>query len=250
LAQREYAGLELGNIVITTLPQQMIVSMLLGGGIALGNFTLEVSRASGFYPDIVMGGAAPLTRLHNASIVEREARLFARNRGLSLMVAAGNPLGIQELADLARPGSRIVMASAREPGARRQYIDAIEGLIGEEAARSILFREIVDFPGRLGIQHRDVLQAIACGYADIGIIFHHLAVYFAAAYPQLCAMITVPEAEKYSSNIAMVRTAEPLRAQAAKAFWEFFLGVAREVYPRYGFATISEAEFGAPVKLD
>jgi len=28
------------------------------------------------------------------------------------------------------------------------------------------------------------------------------------------------------------------------------LVVAREVYPRYGFAMISEAEFGAPVKLD
>src|SRR5271155_2542475 len=154
-AQPQYAGLELGNIVVVTLPQPMIVGMLLGGGIALGNLTLEVSRASGFYPDIVMGGAAPLTQLHTASIVESEARVFARNRGLSLMVAAGNPLAIQRFADLARPEIRIVLASASEPGARRQYMDAIEGLIGEEATRSILSREIGAFPGRLGIQHRN-----------------------------------------------------------------------------------------------
>jgi len=147
-AQPQNAGLELGNIVVVTLPQPMIVGMLLSGGIAFGNLTLELSRASGFYPDIVMGGAAPLTQLHTASIVESEARMFARNRGLSLMVAAGNPLAIQGLADLARPGIRVVMASASEPGARRQYIDAIDGLIGEEAARSILSREIEAFPGR------------------------------------------------------------------------------------------------------
>jgi hypothetical protein len=134
------------------------------------------------------------------------------------------------------------MASASEPGARRQYLASIEALIGEDAARSILSRETVTFPGRLGIQHRDVLQAIAGGYADVGIIFHHLARYFAAAYPQLCALVTVPDAEKFSSTIAMIAAVDPPRSTAASAFSEFFLGVAREVYPRYGFATLGEAE--------
>jgi Bacterial extracellular solute-binding protein len=249
-AQIEYAALALENITVVTLPQPMIVGILVGGGISLGNLTLEVSRASGFYPDIVMGGAAPLAQLHNASIVGAAARVFARNRGLSLVVAAGNPLTVRTLEDLVRPGMRVVLASASEPGARQQYISALEALIGEQAARSILAREVVTFPGRLGIQHRDVLQAIASRSADAGIIFHHLARYFAAAYPQLCTMVTVPGADQFASQIAMVSSDEPLRAQAAKAFSEFFFGVAREVYPRYGFATISEAEFGAPVKLD
>ena len=197
-----------------------------------------------------MGGIAPLGQLRKASIVEAEARVFARNRGLSLLVAAGNPLAAQRLEDLVRPGIRVVTASASEPGARRQYISALDALIGEEAARSVLAREVVTFPGRLGIQHRDVLQAIASRCADVGIIFHHLARYFAAAYPQWCTMVSVPGADKFSSTIAMVSAREPLRAQAAMAFSEFFLVVAREVYPRYGFAMISEAEFGAPVKLD
>jgi hypothetical protein len=209
-----------------------------------------VSRASGFYPDIVMGGAAPLAQLHKGSIVGVTARVFARNREFSLVVAPGNPLAVRTLEALARPGMRVVLASASEPGARQQYISAIEALIGEEAARSILAREVVTFPGRLGIQHRDVLQAMASRSADAGIIFHHLARYFAAAYPQLCTMVTVPGADQFASQIAMVSSDEPLRAQAAKAFSEFFFGVAREVYPRYRFATISEAEFGAPVKLN
>jgi accessory colonization factor AcfC len=249
-AQAQYAGLSLGNIVVVTLPQPMIVGMLMGGAVSLGNLTIEVSRASGFYPDIVMAGAAPLAQLHKASIVGGEARVFARNRGLSLLVAAGNPLAVNGLEDLARPEIRVVMASASEPGARRQYITAVDALIGEEMTRSVLSRETVTFPGRLGIQHRDVLQAIASRCADIGIIYHHLARYFAAAYPQLCAMVTVPGAERFASTIAMIAASDPPRATAAKAFAEFFFGLAREVYPRYGFAALSEAEFGAPVKLD
>ena len=248
--QTQYIGLALDNIVVVTLPQPMIVGMLLGAGISLGNLTIEVSRASRFYPDIVMGGRAPLTQLRQASIVTAEARVFARNRGLSLLVAAGNPLGIQRLGDLARSGIRVVMASESEPGARRQYLAALDSLIGREATKSILARERMTFPGRLGIQHRDVLQAVARGDADVGIIFHHLARYFAATYPQLCAMVTVPGADAFSSTIAMAATIDPLRAEAAKAFAEFFLGVAREVYPRYGFSTMNEAAFGTTIRLE
>ena len=93
-------------------------------------------------------------------------------------------------------------------------------------------------------------QAIVARDADVGIILHPLARYFAATYSELCAMVTVPGAEKFSSTIAMAETIDPLRAPAAKAFLEFFLGVAREVYPRYGFATMSEAEFGATIRLE
>jgi hypothetical protein len=218
-ARQQYAGLGLDNIVVVTLPQPMIVSMLLRGGISLGNLTVAVSRANGFYPDIVMGGSAPLTQLRQASIVGDGARIFARNRGLSLLAAAGNPLAIEGLEDLTRPGTRVVIASASEPGARRQYLAAMETLIGDQATRSILAGEVVTFRGRLGIQHRDVLQAMACGYADAGIIFHHLARYFANAYPELCAMIVVQGADKFSSTIAMAATVQPPRADSGRGLF-------------------------------
>jgi len=95
-----------------------------------------------------------------------------------------------------------------------------------------------------------VPQAIAAGYADAGIIFHHLAQYYAAEYPERFTIVTVSGADRLSSTIAMVRVADPLRAQAANAFVEFFLEAAREVYPRYGFTMMSEAEFGARIALD
>ena len=64
-AQVQYAELALDNIVVVTLPQPMIIQMLLRGGLTLGNLTIEVSRVSGFYPDIVIGGCGavdPATR--------------------------------------------------------------------------------------------------------------------------------------------------------------------------------------------
>ena len=182
-------------------------------------------------------------------MVGAEAQVFARNRGLSLLVRADNALAIHSIEDLRRPDVQIIMASADEPGARSQYISALKSMLGTDATESILVRETVVFPGRLGIEHRDVLHALAAREADVGIIFHHLARYFANAYPQVCAMVTVPGAEQFSSTIAMVSAINPLRAKAGKAFAEYFLSVARTVYPRYGFASMSEAEFGAPLTL-
>src|SRR5262249_16117547 len=131
-----------------------------------------------------------------------------------------------------------------------QYISALEALIGQEATKSIVSHETVTFPGRLGIQHRDVLQAIAGRDADVGIIFHHLARYFPLTYPELSPMLAVPSHHQFSSTIATDQPVAPLRALAVKAFSEFFLGVVREVYPRYRFAMMNEAEYGAVIRLE
>jgi hypothetical protein len=246
----DYAALRLDNIVIVTLPQRVIVGMLLGHAISFGNLTLDVSRTSGFFPDIVMAGATPLKALHKASIIEGKARLFARNRGPALVIPAGNPLGVHGLDDVARRSDlRIVMASTSEPGARSQYIAALEGLLGQQPTQAILARETVSFTGRLGIQHRDVPYAVASRAAHVGIIYAHLAQYYAAAFPQIFAKVTVPGAEQFSSTIALVPSVDPLRAAAAKAFSEYFFEAARDVYPRHGFATMDAEEFGDEITL-
>jgi hypothetical protein len=240
-----YAKLSLENIVIVTLPQPIIVSMIKNGGIVMGNMTLSVDRESAFYPDIVMGGKAPLQALAETKIIEQSARIFAKSRGPALLVRADNSLGIAGLDDLIRPEVRLVLASAREPGAREQYFSALESLMGHDRSTLVWQNEIVDFPGRLGIQHRDVLQALSMNAADVGIIVSHLAEYFALTYPEICRMIRIPAAERFSSTIALATIGRPLRPMAARAFSEFFLGIARDVYPRHGFAEMDATEYGA-----
>src|SRR5712671_5718147 len=85
-SQPQYTDLNLDNIVVVTVPQPVVVQMIRTGGIALGNLTLDVSRKSGFYPDSVLGGPAPLEQLHKLGILEPQARFFSRNRGPALLV--------------------------------------------------------------------------------------------------------------------------------------------------------------------
>lgn len=245
-----YSELQLDNIVVVTLPQPIIVSMIRDGGIVLGNLTLSVGRESGFYPDVVMGGQAPLNALREGHIIDGSARVFAKSRGPALLVAAGNPLGISGVADLIRPEMRIVLATAKEPGARAEYLSALDELLGKKQAEFARQREVVDFPGRLGIQHRDVLQALSIGAADAGIIVRHLAQYFAGTYPDICQMIPIMGADHFTSTIALAMVQQPLRSTAARAFMEFFLGTARTVYPHYGFAEMSSGEYDATIILD
>src|SRR5437868_1120620 len=136
-----------GRIVVVTLPQPIIVAMLRQGALKLGNATIEVNTRSGFYPDIVMAGENPLRDLRRDGIVRAQARLFARNRGLALLVRRGNPLGIASIADLQNPQVRIVMASATEPGARSPDMQAPEVLMGQATAKAMLARQTATVEG-------------------------------------------------------------------------------------------------------
>jgi hypothetical protein len=59
-SQAQYADINTDNIVVVTLPRANLVQMVRSGGIGLGNLTLDVSRAFGIYPDVVIGGPTRL----------------------------------------------------------------------------------------------------------------------------------------------------------------------------------------------
>ena len=249
-AQPQYADLKLDNIVVVTMPQPIVVQTVRTGAVALGNLTVDFSRASGLYPDIVMGGPAPLRELRKLGVLEPQARYFSKNRGRALLVRKGNPLGIHGLADVARTGASVAQADSVEAGARAGNRSAIEDLIGKPAAASFFAKEVEHFPGRLGITHRDVPEMIARGYADVGLTQYHLISYWARTFPNHFELVPIAGAERFPVRIAFGRMIAPLRPQAAKAFEEFFFGRARDVYPRYDFARMTDDEYGATLALD
>jgi hypothetical protein len=248
-SQRQYADLDLGNTVVVTVPQPLVVQMIRTGGVALGNLTLDVSRKSGFYPDIVMGGPEPLRELRKLGAVESQARFFSKNRGFALLVRKGNPLGIRALTDIARTGARVGLPNAAEQGARARYRSALDGLIGKSATDALFAAEIANFPGRIGIVHRDLPEMVARGYADAAITQYHLISYWTRIFPNHFELVPIEGAERLSVKIAFARVNEPLRPLALRAFEEFFFSRAREVYPRYDFARMSDAEYGEALAL-
>jgi len=248
--QPQHAHLRLDNVVVVTLPQPIIVQMIRTGAVALGNLTLDVSRASGLFPDIVMGGPAPQRELRKLGVVEPQARYFSRNRGRALLVRKGNPLGIHGLGDVARVGARVAQADTVEADARAGNRAAIEALMGKPAADAFFAKEVEHFPGRLGITHRDVPEMIARGYADVGLTQYHLISYWVRTFPNHFELVPIVGAAQFPVKIAFGRVIGPLRPAAAKAFEEFFFIRARDVYPRYDFARMSDDEYAAPLALD
>jgi hypothetical protein len=246
-SQPQYAELNLDNVVLVTLPQPMVVQMIRTGAVALGNLTLDFSRTSGYYPDIVMGGPAPLQALHKLGVIDPEVRTFAKNRGRALVVRKGNPLGINGLADVARTGARLAQADMVEAAARAGNIAAVEALVGKVVADAVVAHEVGHFPGRLGISHRDVPEALARGYADVGVTQYHLISYWVRTFPNHFELVPIMGAERFPLKIGFARVTDPLRQHALKAFEEFFFGRARDVYPRHDFARMSDEEYGAPM---
>jgi hypothetical protein len=250
-SQPQYADLDLDNIVVVTLPQPAVVQMIRTGGIALGNLVLDVSRKSGFYPDIVMAGPEPLRQVRKLGAIEPQARFFSRNRGFALLVRKGNPLGIQDLVDVARSGGRIALPeAASEPQARARYRAAVDDLIGKPAADALFAAEAPNFPGRIGIVHRDLPEMVARGYADVALTQYHLISYWTRIFPNHFALVPVSGAERFFVKIAFGRVVDPLRPRARMAFEEFFFSRARDVYPRYDFARMNDDEYAAPFALD
>jgi Bacterial extracellular solute-binding protein len=245
-SQPQYANLDLTNIILVTLPQPILVQMIRTGGVALGNLSLEVSRTSGFYPDIFMGYPEPLRQLHQLAVVEPQARFFCKNRGVALLVRKGNPLGIRGLANVIHAGTRVALPDTGD--VRAKCLAAIEALLGKPAADALVAAE-VSFPGRLGIMHRDLPEMVARGYADVAFTWYHLVSYWARIFPNHFEFVVVPGAEPFFTQIASARVNDPLRSGATKAFDEFFFGRAKDVYPRYDFAPMNDNEFGASLAL-
>src|SRR6266851_5142035 len=154
-----YADLDLTNIVLVTLPQPILVQMIRTGGVALGNLTLDVSRSSGFYPDIFMGYPEPLRQLRQLGAIEPQARFFCRNRGVALLIRKGNPLGIRGLSDVLRSGIRIALPDAGDVRAKSRA--AAEAMLGKSGADAMFAAEVQSFPGRFGIMHRDLPEMVA-----------------------------------------------------------------------------------------
>src|SRR5262249_3577342 len=246
-ARPRSAASPLANIGGVTLPQPVCIQMTRTGAGTLGNLTLDVSRQSGFYPDIFMGYPEPLRQLRGLGVIEPQARFFCKNRGVALLVRQGNPLGVHGLADVTRTGARIALPDSGD--VRAQCRAAADTLLGKAGADALFAAEAPNFPGRLGIMHRDLPEMVARSYADVAFTWYHLVSYWARIFPNHFALVPVPGAEPFFTQIAFARVDNPLRLRAVKAFDEFFFSRAKDVYPRYDFARMSDDEYAAALTL-
>ena len=245
-AAREGCDVSADQILVVTLPQVMIVRALRERRLRLGNLVLPLAPG-GVWPDVVMAGEGPLSRLAERGLVVEHALVLARHRGVGLLMRRGSPGDVTDLPALVDAPARIVVAPEAEAGARRQYQRTLVALIGTRRTEALFGRAIGPFPGRLAIQHRDVPFALLTGQADAGLLFGHLAAFYARAFPDRLVARPIAGAEVFGESVLMARTDE---AGAARApLFTFLLEAAPDAYASGGFCETDEFDFGAEVRL-
>src|SRR5262249_61227951 len=108
-------------------------------------------------------------------------------------------------------GARLAQADMVEAAGRAGNIAAVEALVGKTVSDAVFAHELKHFPGRLGITHRDVPEAIARGYADVGLTQYHLISYWVRTFPDHFELIPIMGAVRFSVTIASSPRTQLLR---------------------------------------
>ncbi|MGF1544790.1 MAG: hypothetical protein ACFB00_09865 [Parvularculaceae bacterium] len=188
-AQTEQCDAKAEEILILTLPQAMVVSGLQSGGFRFGNAILPVAPDGPVFPDLVMLGEGPMRRLNDLGAIAKPPIVFARHRGMGILLQRQHADDVANLEEFARSDLSFVIATPFEAGARNQYIRTLDSLIGSESAKRLFERETETFTGRLAIQHRDIPYAVMNGVAPAGVVFGHLAEFYASRWPDELAFV-------------------------------------------------------------
>ncbi|MDJ0514057.1 MAG: substrate-binding domain-containing protein [Methyloceanibacter sp.] len=249
-ANTRRCDIEQDEIMVVTLPQVMIVGGLEAGGFRFGNAQLPVDPDGQVFPDVVMLGERAMGRLHKMDLLGNTPRVFARHRGMGLLVDRQRTDMVAGFDAFAASGLNFVMATPREAGARDQYVTTLNALFGKEATEHILEREVTDFPGRLAIQHRDIPYAVMNDVAPVGLVFGHLARFYADHWPNKLAFVEIPEAVPFGQEIVVARTdREGGDAALAETFIEFLMDAAPAAYEAGGFTPVGAFGFGREVSF-
>ena len=181
--------------------------------------------------------------IESGRIGAEAAQTFAHNR-LVVALPMGNPAGVSELRDLARPGVRLALADAAVPAGRYAltFLEraADDAELGADFQRRVL-ENVVSYEQNV----RTVLTKIALGEADAGIVY---ASDVAAAE---VVTVTIPERLNPMASYPIAPLEDAERPALARAFVDFVLSEpGQEALAGFGFipARPQEAADGAPTE--
>ncbi len=154
----------IGPIYYETLPPKMELRQILAGGAMFQGQLIDA--AADVYTSVSRQGVEALAE---ADLVDKDACfVYLRNR-ISLMVPAGNPLGIETVGDLAREGLRISQPSLEHEDIAEHIVAMYRQAGGEELARRIIEDKRANGETLLTtVHHRETPERILNGLADVG----------------------------------------------------------------------------------
>lgn len=226
------------QVFYVTTPPGVLLNAMDSKRLVLGNFWLDLNQT---WPDVFLTGLGQ-QRVLTQKNYARGYYVYAKMRGVVLLVRKGNPLGITSARDLARPEVRVAIPSPqREPDAFGIYGPVIANQAGQETLKAILARPSTLHP--VGVHHREIPQMIFDGRADVAPMFFHFGPYLTAAFPETFEFVRLPDSGNVSGELGMTVVNGGHNREAAERWLEFMrTNEARRIYEEHGFTYATRAE--------
>jgi molybdate transport system substrate-binding protein len=234
------AGVTAERIFYATTPPGRLIDAMDSGQLRLGNLWVDV-RPDKLWPDVFMTGPRQQRRLQKSKYLDRWS-VYTRNRGVVLLVAAGNPKNIHSVEDLMREDVRVAMSSpAREPASFESYANTLRAQGGAQFPERLLKKANTVSPA--AVHHRENPQFIYDGVADVAPMYFHFGEYLKKQMPEHFDYVVLPAEGNSRDELAIAMLNNAPRRAAAAAWIEFMRSdAAAAVYNRYGFDYVTAEE--------
>ncbi len=219
-----------GKIYYETIPPGLLARQIdLGGTITVGNMTWTVKA------DVYAAGLKHLREMAGKGLLQGALVSYATN-DLTIMVPKGNPAHIASLADLGKPGIRLVMPNPEFEGVARQIKAALAKAGGPQLVKQVYETKVGNGQTILTqIHHRQSPMFLMRGLADAGVTWKSEAVFQEMAGNPI-EFVKIAPAQNATAIYAAGVLKDAPNPEAAKA-WVAFLKSpkALAILGRYGF---------------
>lgn len=182
---------DVGDIYYTTTTPRVAVEMLEAGRILVGNLCISTT------PHVFISPPQILDRLVAGGYMQTH-RPFMRSRSNVFLVREGNPKGIVGIADLLRNDVLLFISNpVTETISYRTYADSLRNMAKREGLRLAFLDHTPSKhdPAKLVygklVHHREAPQALADNWADVAVIYYHLALRYQRIFPELFDIVHI-----------------------------------------------------------
>mgnify|MGYP005814462969 CR=1 FL=1 len=219
-----------GHIYWETIPPGLLVKQIQAGGrITSGNMTWTVKA------DAYFAGLAKVKQLVQDGLLVGPAVPYVTNT-LTIMLPKENPAHITSLADLAKPGVRLVMPNPEFEGIARQIKASLVKAGGEALAKAVYEDKVIKHEAILThIHHRQTPLYLMLGRADAGVTWQSEAKFQEQAGHPITHVDIPPELNSTAIYAGALVAGAP-HPEAAKLWLDFLRSPdALKIFEGYGF---------------
>ncbi len=219
-----------GRVYWETIPPGLLVKQIQAGGtITVGNMTWTVK------PDAYFAGLVKVKQYVEDGMLDAPAVPYVTNT-LTIMLPKGNPAHVSGLADLGKPGVKLVMPNPAYEGIARQIKASLAKAGGEDLVRAVYETKVADGGAILThIHHRQTPLYLMQGRAQAGVTWQSEAVFQEKAGHPI-EHVDIPDAMNSTAIYAGAVVKGAPHPEAAKLWLDFIRSPdGLKIFESYGF---------------